>query len=136
MPLQHLSQAREVITEIREVASDKSGLGVLCDRTFEDVNHTRKLDDVRLIVQPPMEGIHQAVIVTVHWLIHPDGVRNMYAHGHSQLPASFEQRIHARVIWTPAVSPDGLRNESLPCTGESVASARSRCMALRQRPGG
>src|SRR6185437_2491064 len=60
----------------------------------------------------------------------------MYAHRHTQLPASFEQRIHARIIRMHAIGIEGFRNEAFPLVVQLSHSARSKFMAPFERANG
>ena len=73
---------------------------------FENVDHARELDDVGLIVETPFEGVHQAVVVLVHRLIHPDRVGDVEADGHVELGSFFPDGVHARVVGMHAGSLD------------------------------
>ena len=54
------------------------------DRVFKTIDQAREVDNVRLIIQAPVIGIHQPVIGFIHRLIHPDRVRYVKADRHFQ----------------------------------------------------
>src|SRR5579872_4169695 len=65
---------------------------------LQNVDHSWKLDNVRLIVEAPLVGIHQAVVVLVHGLVHPDRVGHVEADGHVKLRSLFPNGVDARVV--------------------------------------
>ena len=65
---------------------------------LKNLHHPRQLHNVRLIVEPPLERIHQPVVVLIHRLIHPDRIRHMQTHRHLQLSGLVPHRIHPRII--------------------------------------
>jgi hypothetical protein len=98
MSIEYLPHARQIVAEVGEVAGDESRVPMFLDGALQDVNHSGKPDNARLVVQPPMIGIHQAVIGVVHWLVHPDRIVDVNAYRHVQLSAPLKQRIHAIVV--------------------------------------
>ena len=55
-------------------------------------------EDVGLVVQPPLIGIHQPVVELIHRLIHPHRIGNMNADRHAELAAFLQQRVDAGII--------------------------------------
>jgi len=98
MAVEHPAQPRQVIIQIGEVTGDECGVGVTREGALQNFDHPRQVDDAGLIVEPPLVGVHQAVVVTIHFLIHPDRISDMQADRHAQLAALFKQGIHARIV--------------------------------------
>ena len=108
------------------MAGDESRVTMFLDRTLQNVNHSRELHDVRLIIQAPIKGIHQPIIRIVHGLVHPDGIGNMNAHLHTQLTTPLEQRIHSGIIRMHAVGIHRARSEAFPLIVQLADSTRPR----------
>ena len=102
---------------------------MLLDRALQDVNHSGMAYDVRLIVQSPMEGIHQSIVRVVHRFVHPDGIGNVKTHRQAQLAATFKQGVHARIVRMHAKSIHGVRNEALSLVMEFTNPAGACLMA-------
>ena len=77
---------------------------MLFDGALQNVNHSRMPHNVWLIVESPVEGIHQSVIRVIHGFVHPDGISHMDTHRQAQLTAAFKQGVHARIIRVHAKS--------------------------------
>ena len=63
---------------------------------LQNFDHAGELDDVGLIVEAPLPGVHQAVVVLVHGLVHPDGIGYVEADGHVQVRRLFRQTASMR----------------------------------------
>src|SRR5438552_18825293 len=81
-----------------------------------------------------MEGIHQAIVLIVHCFIHPDGIRHVNIHRHSQLAASLKQGVHASIVRVHAKCTDSARNKSFSLVMKFTNTPGACLMALFQSP--
>ena len=54
--------------------------------------------DAGLVIQPPLESVHQAIIELVLGQVSPDGIGNVEIDGQAELGAPVPKRIQARVV--------------------------------------
>jgi hypothetical protein len=87
------------------MAGDEDRARVAGDRALQHRDHAGVVDDARLVVEPPLDGVHQAVVRLVHRLVHPDRVGHVDADRHSELAAALEERRQPRVVEVEPARP-------------------------------
>ena len=107
-------------------------LRCLRGRALENVDHAGQPNDIRLIIESPFVGVHQAVIVPVHLLIHPDRIGDMEADGHAKFAALLPDRIHARIVGMHARSLRFSRDQAFALVVNLSHAARTRLLAPLQ----
>ena len=85
------------------MAGDEGGARVAAHGALQDVDHPGVVDDARLVVQPPVDGVHHPVVRLVHLLVHPDGVGHVDVDGQAEVGAAIEEGSHSRVVEVQAL---------------------------------
>ncbi len=92
---------------------------------LENPDHALVLDDVRFVVEPPGQGVHEAVISPVHRLIGPDGVGHMDVDWHPEFGTLLPNGVHPRVVGVYAGSRWGVADESRALIADLAHAARA-----------
>ena len=105
--VEHRTQAVEVGAAVGKMTGNECGAGMLFDSAFERVNDFIMLKHTGVFGDLPFQGVHQAIVGFVDWLVHPFILTDVDVDRHAENGAFFEQRIHARIIDVHAESVGG-----------------------------
>src|SRR5437773_9321343 len=122
MTVEHLPKPHKIVIQVRQVAGYEYGLRMLLDRPLQAFDQAVMPQDSRLLlIDSPGIAVHEPVIVQVHWLIRPDGVRHVDVDRHAQLRALVPYAVHARIV--------GVRSRREGWTIRTAGSAAASCSA-------
>src|SRR6266536_1454481 len=127
MPLEHLPKPRKIIIQVRQVAGYEYCLRMLLDRSLQAFDQAVVPQDSRLLlIDSPAIAVHEPVIMQIHGLIRPDGVRHVDVDRHAQLRALVPYAVHARIV--------GVRSRregwTIRTAGSAAASSGAKAPAL------
>src|SRR5439155_15573869 len=87
-----------VVTAVGKVTGDERRARMFLYRPLKRADNLGVTEDAGLVVEPPFQGIHQAVVVAVHRLVHPDRLGDMDADRQTQVSALLQKRIQPRIV--------------------------------------